>query len=172
VPAKPPPPVLDAGHAAFLLGRTSIVVASRDARNVPSLSRALGCRLARDRRRVTVLLRAAQSRQLLADLAATDAIAVVFSEPASHRTLQLKGRAVAIAPPQRSDAALMARYRDAMVAEICPLGYAEALIRAMFSCPFEDALAVAFEPTHAFTQTPGPTAGQLLQPGALPKAGT
>ena len=171
MPARSAPPVIDAAHAAFLRGRVSIVAASRDGRNVPSLTRGLGCRVSRDRRRVTVLLRATQSGQLLADLRTTDAIAVVFSEPASHRSLQLKGDAVAIGSPPRSDAALMARYRDAMVAEICQLGYTEALIRAMLSCPFGDAVAVTFRPTHAFSQTPGPGAGQALQPGEVPRAG-
>jgi hypothetical protein len=172
VPTKAAPPIIDAAHAAFLRGRVSIVAGSRDARNVPSLTRGLGCRVSRDRRQVTILLRVAQSRQLLADLSATDAIAVVFSEPASHRSLQLKGDAVAIEPPLRSDAALMARYGDAMVVEICRLGYTEALIRAMLSCPFGDAIAVTFRPTHAFSQTPGPRAGQALPPGDVPRAGT
>jgi hypothetical protein len=172
VPSPLPAPIIDAAHAAFLLGRVSIVAASRDARNVPTLMRGLGCRVSRDRRQVTVLLRASQSASLLADLRASGVIAVVFSEPSTHRTLQLKGEDARVGPLQRGDAGLLARYRDAMVAEICPLGYAEALIRAMFSCPVDDAVAVTFRPSQAFSQTPGPGAGQPLKAGEPPRAGT
>ena len=172
VRATLPPPVIDAAHAAFLLGRVSIVAASRDDRNVPTLMRGLGCRLSRDRRQVTILLRASQSEALLADLRANGVIAVVFSEPSTHRTLQLKGTGATVGPLQRGDAQLLTRYRDAMLAEICPLGYAEALIRTMLSCPPQDAVAVTFRPSHAFSQTPGPGAGQPLPPGDVPRAGT
>jgi hypothetical protein len=171
VPPPPPAPIIDAAHAAFLRGRVSIVAASRDGHNVPTLMRALGCRLSRDRREVTILLRASQSGRLLADLRTNGIIAVVFSEPSTHRTLQLKGDGATVHPLQRGDATLLARYRDAMVAEICPLGYAEALIRAMFACPLGDAVAVTFRPTQAFSQTPGPGAGRPLPAGDLPRAG-
>jgi hypothetical protein len=171
VPSPLPAPIIDAAHAAFLLGRVSIVAASRDEHNVPTLMRAVGCRLSRDRRKVTILLRASQSVRLLADLRVDGIIAVVFSEPSTHRTLQLKGEGADVHPLQRGDATLLARYRDVMVAEICPLGYAEALIRAMLSCPVDDAVAVTFRPTRAFSQTPGPGAGRPLPAGDLARAG-
>lgn len=172
MPPKLPAPLLDAAHATFLLGRVSIVAASRDGHNVPTLVRGLGCRLSRDRRQVTILLRASQSSCLLADLRANGSIAVVFSEPSTHRTLQLKGSGASVGPLQRGDVGLLARYRDAMVAEICPLGYAEALIRAMLACPVDDAVAVTFRPAQAFSQTPGPGAGRPLPAGDLPRPGS
>ena len=92
--------ILDAELAAFLESGVSIHAASRDAGCVAHLSRAIGCRVDADRRRVTLFLLASQSGAILADFRANGAIAAVFSLPTSHRTVQLKGRDAALAPLQ------------------------------------------------------------------------
>ena len=76
----------------FIQGGVSISLASRDVRRVPSVSKAVACRVAADRRRVCVLLDAGQSHTLLRDVASCGALAATFCQPSTHRTLQLKGR--------------------------------------------------------------------------------
>ena len=161
MPEAAPAPIDDT-VAAFLAGRRSIIVASRNAANRPSLMRAVGMRLSARRDEVSVLLARSQSTQLLADLAASGSVAVVFSEPSTHRTLQLKGVNARIEAPTEADLAVIAPYADNLAAELTSVGIEERLARAMIAIDAADAVAVRFTPTEIYDQTPGPKAGAAL----------
>lgn len=156
------PPLLDEETVRFMQRGVSINVASSSG-GVPSVSRALGCRISADRRRVVIFFSAESSAALLADLRNDGAIAVVFSMPTTHQTLQLKGRDVQFVPLQEGDPVLMAAYRQAFIAEIVAMGQREALASSILPEQRTDVVAVDFTPTAAFVQTPGPAAGQPWQ---------
>jgi len=161
----PPPagnPPLDAANAAFIGCGVMVSLASRDAHHVPSVARALGCRVAPDRRSVTAFLDAAQCPALLRDVRDTRAIAAVFSQPSTHRTIQLKGADAALGPIEPGDPALIEANRAALVADMGPAGYDAAFVRTLLACAPDDLVAVTFTPTAAFAQTPGPQAGKRL----------
>lgn len=148
----------------FIESGVSIGAASRDVRRVPSVSKVVGCRVAVDRRQVTVLVDATQASQLLQDVAACGALAVVFCLPSNHRTLQLKGRdarEVALAP---GDAELAAHHRDAFAENLLPLGYALPFARATHNFQGSQLRALSFTLSDLFEQTPGPNAGMRLEP--------
>ncbi|MBL8384124.1 MAG: pyridoxamine 5'-phosphate oxidase family protein [Burkholderiales bacterium] len=153
---------MDDAVAAFLAGRLSIIVASRDAANRPSLMRAVGMRLSARREEVSVLLARSQSTQLLADLAASGYIAVVFSAPSTHRTLQLKGIKARIEAATEEDLARIAPYADNLAAELASVGIDERVARALIAVESADVVAVRFTPTEIYDQTPGPRAGAAL----------
>ena len=157
---------LDSEHADFIRGGVSIIVAARDARNETTVSRALGCRVADDGRRVTVFVSAAQSGVLLADVRDNGVIAVVFSQPTTHRAIQLKGTDAAVVPLAPDDPHVLAAYRGSMTARVAPLGFSESFVRAFLSVAPGDVVAIAFTPSAAFSQTPGPKAGSPLKPSA------
>ena len=155
-------PRLDAEHAAFIQGGVSVIVATRDASLVPEVVRASGCRVSRDRRRVTVLLDPTRAERLLADVAANGMLAVVFSQPSTHRTIQLKGSDAASGTAGRRDRALLDVQRRAWIDDLRQIGYSEEFAEALWG-PLPQALAaISFTPTAAFQQTPGPSAGQPI----------
>ncbi|MCU0805104.1 MAG: hypothetical protein MUF79_08470 [Burkholderiales bacterium] len=156
------PPVLDAEHAAFVQGGVTISVSSRDAGLRASISRGVGCRVSADRRRVTLFVAGTGAQKLLRDIAATKAIAVCFSQPSTHRTIQIKGSDARIAAAEPGDLAIIERQLEARIAELVPLGYAEPVVRAVFHADPGDVVTVAFTPDAAFAQTPGPNAGRRL----------
>jgi hypothetical protein len=158
--------VLDADHAAFMQSGISIGIATCDQHNVPSQVRATGCRISPDRRCVTIFISAIQAARVVADVRSNGAVAAVFSEPSTHRTVQLKGHDANISGIADGDLLVVDAYRDAFARELEPLGFNEALIRAMLACPSSDLVAVSFTPTAAFSQTPGPNAGEPLRTGA------
>lgn len=159
---KGPATLLDAAHAEFIQSGVSVVVASRNAAFEPDVVRGCGCRVSRDRRRVTVLIDRARADSVLADFAANGMIAVVYSQPSTHRTIQLKGSDARLVDSAPADPALAEAHRDRWIAELCQLGYTPAFAAAVWG-PLPRALAaVAFTPTAAFQQTPGPGAGQPL----------
>jgi hypothetical protein len=146
-----------------MLGRgVSVIVGSRDAQLRPSLMRGVGCRVEPGGQDVTVYLARRQSRQVLQDIAATGHVAVVFSEPASHRAVQLKASRATLREAGPDDQPVLDAYPRAMEHAIQQVGFAPPVTRAMLAHRLEDVVAVRFAPEQAFDQTPGPRAGTPL----------
>jgi hypothetical protein len=161
---KSAPPLLDEAQAEFLAGPLSIAMASRDAGGFPSVTRGYGCRVSPDRREVAVYVSRRRSADLIRDLAAGAPLAVVFSRPMTHQTLQLKGEGAQLRALEAEERDLVSASRAAFSAEIIALGYPEHFSRAIMSGEPEDTFAVVFEPNAVFDQTPGPQAGARLDP--------
>ncbi|MDM0013582.1 hypothetical protein QTH87_14170 [Variovorax sp. J22P168] len=162
MPAASTRPLLTADHIRMIDKGVSAIVASRDAAHRPSLMRAVGAAIAADGSEVTVYVSRSQSRQLLLDIAATGQIAVVFSEPLSHRTVQLKAHRAELRGATEDDAPLLARYLHSMEQEVGHVGFDARFVQAMLAFDLEDVVAVRFRPSEAFDQTPGPKAGSPL----------
>ena len=158
------PNLLPSDLLAMIDRGVSAHVASRDVAMRPSLMRALGSSVAEGGRAITVFVSRRQSRQLVQDVAATGHIAVVFSEPASHRTVQVKATRATLRNAETSDEPVLARYLASMEYEIQRVGVAPPLTRAMLAHRLDDLVAISFEPEAAFDQTPGPKAGTALAP--------
>jgi hypothetical protein len=158
-------PLLDAAQCAFLRGPVAINVASRSETLVPSIARAYGCRVSKDRRQVAVFLATRSAQAVLRDLRAGGPIAVVFCLPSTHKTIQLKAAGAAIAPAAPGDRRIIRAYCDAFHSEILELGYKDPFTRSLASAAVdEEGVTVSFEPSAAFEQTPGPEAGKQLAP--------
>jgi len=156
------PPLLDEAHAAFIQSGVSVVAASRDGQNTPTLARAIACRVTADRRRVKIFLSRSQSGTLLDDVRANRTLAVVFCQPSTHRTIQLKSLDAVVVELAPGDAERMAEHARLVIADLKLLGYGDTLLHAAFGHVMDDVTAVAFTPSEAFTQTPGPGAGARL----------
>jgi hypothetical protein len=153
---------LDAGHAAFIQGPVSVIVASRNAELVADVMRGCGCRVSRNRRAVTVLVEPGPASTLLDDIAANGMIAVVFSQPSTHRTIQLKGTDARVVTVTAADRAAARRHLRDWAEDLGHLGYGAALAAALHGGSGALA-AIRFTPSAAFQQTPGPGAGQPLK---------
>jgi hypothetical protein len=159
-------PILSDEQVRFIECGVSISAASRDVRRVPSVCKVVGCRVAADRRQVTILVDAVQAGQLLQDVAGSGALAVVFCLPSSHRTLQLKGHDARQVPLADGDAELAERHRAAFADDLLPLGYALPFALATHGFQAEGLRALSFTLSDLFEQTPGPNAGMRLEPEA------
>lgn len=158
----PAPAPLDAPNADFIQSGLAIDAASFEAGHVPVLARAVACRVAPDRQRVTVFLGATANRRFLDAVASNRAIAVVFCHPATLRTLQLKGGDAVVAPGTAADEALVAAAVDAFVDKVVPLGFAASLARRELHVAPGALRAITFTIAAAFVQTPGPAAGSRM----------
>lgn len=153
---------LDTATAEFIAGTTAIAVATRDAQFLPNVGKGLGCAVGAGRRAVTVFVDREMSAQVAADLAAGSPIAVVFSYPATHQTLQIKGARASVAPATAAQRVRARTQLDAIVEHLAALGYDEPSLRMFFGFSPEALLAVTFAPTAVFAQTPGPRAGERI----------
>jgi hypothetical protein len=154
---------LDEEHARFIQGGVSVIVASRSATLVPDVVRGCGCRVSRDRRRVTVFVEPSRAATVLADIAANGMVAVVFSQPSTHLTIQLKGLDATPVRVTRTDHAIAAAHRAAWLDDLCRIGYSRDFAQALWGRLPRTLAAIAFTPSAAFQQTPGPAAGQPLE---------
>jgi hypothetical protein len=155
-------PVLNEKWAAFIQGGVAITLASRDAQNVPTLVRAIGCRVEGNKQRVTILVTGSQAEPVLKAIRSTGTIAAVFTQPSTHISLQLKGNDAALTRVRATEVRWSKTQQDAFVADTSSIGYPEDLIRAVFWFDPADLMAITFTPASAFLQTPGPRAGESL----------
>ena len=152
---------IDAELAAFLQSGISMHLATARG-GVPQVTRGAACRIAPDRRRVTVYVIPAQSVGVLDDIAANGAVAAVFTKPKSHRTVQLKGTDARIGSVGPEDEELVRAQVEAFRAELASIGFPERMGSTLALGGTGALLAVTFTIASAFVQTPGPGAGKAL----------
>jgi hypothetical protein len=150
--------------AAFLEGPTSIMVASHDEHLMPALTRALRitCQ-AGDR--ITVDLPTATSQVVLQQLAQDGRIAIVAELTSTHRTLQMKGRTIGIAPTPEEQRPGVEAAAAAFFAVCEQLGLPRRLTDRVVCWP---TTAITVQVEQVFEQSPGPGAGE---PWRNPEAG-
>jgi len=156
--------VLAPQDLAFLQRGCGVSIASRDAEHLPNLVRGVGHRV-EPGGEITVFASRVDGAGVLENLRDNGAIAVVFSQPSTHRTVQMKGDGVAVAPATAADLETVERCCAAMAAELTSVGYGTVFAHQLLACEPQDVVAVRFVPECAFDQTPGPRAGAPLAAG-------
>ena len=153
--------ILTAELAAFCESGISVVVGTRRVDGWPVPVHARGCRV--EGGAVRVLVQRSESAPVLDALLAQAGVAVTFSRPADHRSIQLKARAAAVRAVEAADVAhverQLAAYRDALAA----IGYLPSFLLSFTAHDAADLAAIVFRPEEAFVQTPGPGAGSALR---------
>jgi hypothetical protein len=156
-------PLIDEELAGFLQSGISMHAASVDPGNVAHITRVAGCRIAPDRRSVTVYVVESQSREVLEQVRATGAVAVAFTKPKSARTVQLKGRDARVVPVRPQDAVDVDRQVGAFDADLRAIGSPDRFGWTLAGGSALGLAAITFTPASAFVQTPGPSAGTALK---------
>lgn len=147
----------------FLMSGVSLLVGTRDAELVPACARAMGVRIASDRRSFTVYLPAATADRTLANVRDNGRIAVTFSRVLDLRGVQMKGHVTSVREAPLADRDLQARYFDAFLAALEEVGMPRGTSQRMAFWP---SVAIDVTPDVIFEQTPGPVAGRPLPEGA------
>jgi hypothetical protein len=154
---------LDPAVLSLIKGPVAISVAARDAAHWPSLCHAYGCRWEAKHDTLRIFLLADEARPVLADIAANGAVAAVFSDVRSFRSLQIKGRDGRAVAFDGKDARERADHYRRTSGELLALGYPAGPAQGYFSAPDgADFVTLAFTPQDVFQQTPGPGAGERL----------
>jgi hypothetical protein len=154
-------PLIDPLLAAFMQSGVAMVIASRDADNVPSIVRGGGCRVAADGLRVTIFIATEQAGRVLDDIRATGSIAAVMVETtSSYECYQIKGILAQLVPLTADDPARIRNYRQAFFQNITNTGLPPTVSAGILPEPPDAFIGVEFTPTEVFRQTPGPGAGE------------
>lgn len=157
---------VSAEHAAMMEGGVSIMVAAVSDLRHPSVCRAFGCKVTSSGGRITVFMSQVEGAALVEDVRRTGAIAVMLSEPASHKAVQYKGKDAKVKRATANEVKIVEAYRRKFVSVVAPLGFDPQGVMAILSCPPSELVSISFTPESAFQQTPGPGAGAALGKGA------
>jgi hypothetical protein len=146
----------------LLEGLVAVHVGTRDAGLRAEEVMAAAALLDPDGTRLTVYLPVATSGQSLANLRDNGAVAVVLSQPLTHRTVQLKGRVETIRAAREDEREAVERHAAGFDAEVEAIGLPPTVVRRRSKWPCH---AVTFVVAEAYEQTPGPRAGEPMENG-------
>nr|WP_295836904.1 hypothetical protein [uncultured Azospirillum sp.] len=150
----------------FLDRSLSVNVATSDRDGRPLVARAVAARvspgIAPGSQWLTVLIDGHANAVLVAAVEETGRLAVVFTEPSTHRSIQIKDECATVADPTAEEAALPGPYINGFIAELAGLGFTEAFVRAVMAFDPADLVALHLDPAEVFDQTPGPKAGERI----------
>jgi hypothetical protein len=158
-----PKQVLTMELALFCQSGVSIVIASCGQGGEPVVGRGLACRLD-EPDRVRIVLRGSSNTALFRAVREGSGLAVTFTKPTTHRSIQLKARAARVSATAAEDNPAAKSQTADFSADLVACGYSEEFSRAYCAFAQDDLAAVDFIPEHAFVQTPGPGAGGALAP--------
>ncbi|MBX3582458.1 MAG: hypothetical protein KF810_11210 [Rhizobiaceae bacterium] len=155
--------ILTPDVVSFCESGVSIAMSSCDEYGNPVVGRALGCRVDGSGK-VRLVLRTEANQEVLGAVDCNAGLAVTFTQPSTHRSLQLKATCARFLEPDPSDLSLAEQRAAALKVELIADGFLAAF--AARYCAFDPGqlAAIEFVPTHAFVQTPGPGAGNPLRP--------
>ena len=162
-------PPLPADLVEHVHGGVSLLTGTCSADLVPESVRSAGIRVWSCACKLTVFLPQATADIAVANLRSNPRIAITASQVETHRTVQMKGRVLAIrAANEEEDHPLVLRYGAAFRRALDFVGIPEGVTSGLAQWP---AWAVDVEIEHVFAQTPGPLAGlrmPLVTGTALP----
>jgi hypothetical protein len=140
-----------------------VYVATRDRELEPEAMLAMGIKANAERTVVTVYLPAALADVTCKNLADNGDIAVTLERASDLRAVQIKGRSLGVRPSHEAERELQSVFRAALVEQLGVIGVPRPLTRRLTWWP---SLAVDVQVRDVFMQTPGPNAGEPLQPPA------
>ena len=138
----------------------SVIVGSVDAAGNPSCCRAVGLRSDDDLRTVTVFVPVATSADTMANIAATERLAVVTTHPISHCATQLKGIVERTRPARDDEEPFIVEHFAGFGGVLNTIGIPLRVTRSVAHWP---ALALEMRVDEIYEQSPGRKAGTRLR---------
>jgi hypothetical protein len=136
-----------------------MLVGTCSAALTPECVRAVGVRVWPGACQLTVLLPKVTAAVSIANLRENARLALTLAEIPTHRTVQIKGRVLAIRDGDEDDRALANHYRAMLVDEYAHIGQTAANTSRLSVWPCH---AIDLDIEVVFAQTPGPHAGEKM----------
>lgn len=155
--------VLTIELADFCASGVSIVLASCGPAGRPVVGRGLACRIGGEGR-MRIVLRRSSNHALLDALASGWHIAATFTQPTTHRSIQIKAKGATVSEPEVADGPAVMAQTLAFRRELVDVGYPDIFAATYVAFEPHELVALDFLPEQAFVQTPGPSAGSALRP--------
>jgi hypothetical protein len=159
VSGNEPAPPLCREVIELLASGVVMSVGTRDATLMPESAPAMGTRVQRDRRRLTVFVPKAVAAATIANVRDNGQIAINVCRPSDDKSVQIKGRVREVRDATAADQSAQDLQRAALVEQLAIVGLPRAITRRMAWWP---SVALEVEVDDVFVATPGPEAGMRL----------
>lgn len=136
-----------------------IYVATRDASLAPESTIAMGAKAECSRGVVTVYVPTVLAGATRKNLDDNGEVAVTMTRPSDHKSIQLKGKALAVREALEAERDLQAVHRAALVEQFAGVGIPREITRRIAWWP---SVAVEIDVREVYAQTPGPRAGERM----------
>jgi hypothetical protein len=136
-----------------------IYAATRDAELMPESMVAMGGKAESERGVVTVYLPTALAQATRKNLEDNGEIAVTMTRPIDHKSIQVKGKALAVREAVDAERELQGIFRAALIESFAGVGIPREITRRVAWWP---SLAVEIDVREVYSQTPGPRAGERM----------
>lgn len=147
----------------FIHQGLSITAASRDARLIPSISKALACRVLPQSHEIRIYINQLQAFRLLSDVASSQRIAVTYCLPSSHKTIQIKGKAAKQVPVKSEDFDYCLQYIRRLAVDLESMGYNPVTVARYLHLDSDQLAVISFQPDSVYEQSPGEKAGEPME---------
>ena len=151
--------MISADLVPFIESGVSILIGTRDANLVSECSRGLGARVEPGNAEITTFVSEPIAGRTLENVAGNHRIAVCFTRPIDHYSIQVKGRVLEVREASADELELVDRYRGAVARTLAEIGLPTRFTMRIASRP---CWAVRFSAESMFVQTPGPGAGDPM----------
>lgn len=141
---------------ASLEGGISVLVATADANGIPSCCRGIAVRPGEGFETLTVYVPVATAHETLANVATTHRIAVSFTQPLPHNSIQVKGLSRGVRMASDAEQPFVREELDKFAGQLDAIGLPRRITRSITHWP---AFAIDMSVEEVFDQTPGPKAG-------------
>lgn len=149
---------IDDGLREFIEAGVACQLATADLDGRPQAGYAWGPRVNTDGT-LTIFLETQRAAKRLANLMLNPKLAVIFADPVSYRSAQLKGVWLATSAASEEDRAWVRRHREMFSSNVVLIGESADAVRNMHMA---DIVRLDLRVEAAFDQTPGPGAGRPL----------
>ena len=150
-------------HIEFLTGGVFTYAAAASSALVPDIAVVAASFIDPVTNRIRIAVDAVQSETLLALLSATQKVAVVFSDPISLKTFQLKGHDVKVGPTSAHDLPEIEHQIALKNERLAQIDFGEPYGSTYHHCDLQKMVFIHFTITEWYDQTPGPNAGKPVQ---------
>lgn len=155
--------VLTPELAEFCQSGVSVIVGACAPGGAPVAGIGCGCRIRPDGR-MRLLLQRSANGPVLDVVARGGGVAATFSQPVTHRSIQVKGSAARVVEVDAEDRCQAVRQSEGLRRELVEVFYPPVFAATYCAVDEADLVAVEVTPDAAFVQTPGPGAGAELKP--------
>lgn len=145
----------------FIESGLSIIVGVVGTNGRAQTGRALAARVV-GRSTIRIIYPSEGNSAVMATAQAGGPIAVTFSAPLSHRTIQIKGGLCKTEPLDPEDQINADRQAEAFAGVLRALGHTAAFVKAICDYRSSTLRVLSFPAEAAFEQTPGPGAGRSI----------
>ncbi|MEO3865881.1 hypothetical protein [Rheinheimera fenheensis] len=154
--------LIDEELSAFLSSHVSLHLSCVTSSLRTSIVRCVGARVDNVKQKISLLIPGSQAREIIEHIGRKTAVAVVFTDPETYRSIQIKSNNATIETSVASDVQLHQDYIKKFTERLRVYNIPPSYVHTLCYCQSADLQVITLSPQQLYDQSPGRLAGTLL----------